>query len=309
VEKGIRNTGARNFGGPVATAGGIMFIAATPDEKIRAFEVQSGNVLWEHKLPAGGYATPSVYEIDGRQYVVIAAGGGGKNQTRYGDSIIAFALPPEDDQEPANPHGTEWKDLFNGQNLEGWVHLNGSHTYNVEKGTIVGRTTKGSPNSFLCTKQEFSDFELELEVMIDSITNSGIQIRSKVRPFTLGEGQHQRAGRVNGPQVEMQRNHRPGTPTTGLIYGEALGTGWLSLDEKIENGHHHLHNDGWNKLKIVARGPRIQTWVNGHQIEDLTNDEVYRTHSSGFIGLQMHGMESGDPFTMKWRNIRIRELN
>jgi quinoprotein glucose dehydrogenase len=90
VEKGLRNTGARNFGGPVATAGGIVFIAATPDEKIRAFEVQSGNVLWEHKLPAGGYATPSVYEIDGRQYVVIAAGGGGKNQTRYGDRRRRF---------------------------------------------------------------------------------------------------------------------------------------------------------------------------------------------------------------------------
>lgn len=91
--KGIRNTGAKNFGGPVLTAGGVVFIAGTPDEKIRAFDKRSGAVLWEHKLPAGGYATPSIYMIDGTQYVAIAAGGGGKLGTRHGDAIVAFALP------------------------------------------------------------------------------------------------------------------------------------------------------------------------------------------------------------------------
>lgn len=100
VAKGIRNTGAKNFGGPVLTAGGVIFIAATPDEKIRAFDKYTGKVLWEYKLPAGGYATPSVYAIDGRQYVVIAAGGGGKLGTKHGDSILAFALPRE--KESAN---------------------------------------------------------------------------------------------------------------------------------------------------------------------------------------------------------------
>ena len=93
VAKGIRNTGAKNFGGPVLTAGGVIFIAATPDEKIRAFDKYSGKILWEHPLPAGGYATPSVYAIGGREYVVIAAGGGGKLGTKYGDSILAFGLP------------------------------------------------------------------------------------------------------------------------------------------------------------------------------------------------------------------------
>jgi quinoprotein glucose dehydrogenase len=98
VAKGIRNTGAKNFGGPVITAGGVIFIAATPDEKMRAFDKYSGRVLWEYKLPAGGYATPSTYEINGRQYVVIAAGGGGKLGTKYGDSVIAFALPEENNR-------------------------------------------------------------------------------------------------------------------------------------------------------------------------------------------------------------------
>ncbi len=93
VAKGIRNTGAKSFGGPILTAGGLIFIAATPDEKIRAFDKYTGKVLWEFKLPAGGYATPSTYEINGKQFVVIAAGGGGKLGTKYGDSIIAFALP------------------------------------------------------------------------------------------------------------------------------------------------------------------------------------------------------------------------
>ncbi len=93
VAKGIRNTGTKSFGGPVVTAGNLVFIAATADEKIRAFDKRSGIVLWEYQLPAGGYATPSVYMINGKQYVVIAAGGGGKNGTKYGDSVIAFALP------------------------------------------------------------------------------------------------------------------------------------------------------------------------------------------------------------------------
>src|SRR5690606_40670422 len=66
--KGIRHTGTLNFGGAVATAGGLVFIAATADEKIRAFEKHTGRVLWEYTLPAAGYATPSVYMVDGRQY-------------------------------------------------------------------------------------------------------------------------------------------------------------------------------------------------------------------------------------------------
>jgi quinoprotein glucose dehydrogenase len=309
VAKGIRNTGAKNFGGPVATAGDVIFIAATPDEKIRAFSTHSGDVLWEYKLPAGGYATPSVYMIDGKQYVAIAAGGGGKNGTKYGDSIIAFALSEAEKSQSENEEeDTDWIDLFDGSTLNGWVHLNGSHTYYVEDSAIVGRTVVGSPNSFLSTTREFGDFELELEVMIDSITNSGIQIRTKVKPVTVGEGHDVRAGRVYGPQVEMQRNQGPGTPTTGLIYGEALGTGWLSSEDKIENGHHYLVNNGWNTLRIVAQGSRIQTWVNGQPVEDLTNEEVYKTNPEGFIGLQMHGIEDAGPFVMKWRNIRIRPL-
>lgn len=91
-EKGIPATGSENYGGPVATAGGVLFIAATRDEKIRAFDMESGALLWEHQLPAGGYATPAVYGINGKQFVVIACGGG-KMGTKSGDTYMAFALP------------------------------------------------------------------------------------------------------------------------------------------------------------------------------------------------------------------------
>ncbi|CAH1001520.1 Outer membrane protein assembly factor BamB [Neolewinella maritima] len=90
--RGIDDTGSENYGGPVATAGGILFIAATLDEKIRAFRTRDGALLWEAPLPAAGYATPSVYAVAGRQYVVVACGGG-KLGTKSGDRYVAFALP------------------------------------------------------------------------------------------------------------------------------------------------------------------------------------------------------------------------
>ncbi|MGB3801097.1 MAG: PQQ-binding-like beta-propeller repeat protein [Lewinella sp.] len=92
VERGIRNTGSENYGGPVATAGGLIFIAATLDEKIRAFRSTDGELIWEADLPAAGYATPAVYAVDGKQYIVVACGGG-KLGTRSGDQYLAFGLP------------------------------------------------------------------------------------------------------------------------------------------------------------------------------------------------------------------------
>lgn len=92
TRRGIPPTGTQVYGGPVVTKGGLVFIASTQDEKIRAFDKRSGKVLWEAKLPAAGYATPSVYSVNGRQYVVIACGGG-KVGSKSGDEYVAFALP------------------------------------------------------------------------------------------------------------------------------------------------------------------------------------------------------------------------
>ncbi len=90
--KGIPPTGCENYGGPVITAGGVLFIAATKDGMFRAFDKKTGKLLWETKLPAAGFATPSTYRANGKQYVVIACGGT-KLGTPKGDSYVAFALP------------------------------------------------------------------------------------------------------------------------------------------------------------------------------------------------------------------------
>jgi quinoprotein glucose dehydrogenase len=93
VAKGMTNTGSDNYGGPVVTAGGIVFIGATNfDRKFHAYDKLTGKLLWETTLPAAGNATPSTYTINGRQFVVIACGGG-KNGAPSGSSIVAFALP------------------------------------------------------------------------------------------------------------------------------------------------------------------------------------------------------------------------
>ncbi len=91
--KGLKDTGSDNYGGPVVTKSGLLFIGATNfDKKFRAYDKLTGKLLWETALPAAGNATPSVYELDGREYVVIVCGGG-KNDAPSGSSIVAFALP------------------------------------------------------------------------------------------------------------------------------------------------------------------------------------------------------------------------
>ena len=92
-KRGVPQTGTENFGGTIVTAGGLVFIGGTKDEKFRAFDKSTGKVLWEYQLNAGGYATPSTYSVDGLQYVVIAAGGAGKLATKAGDEFVAFRLP------------------------------------------------------------------------------------------------------------------------------------------------------------------------------------------------------------------------
>jgi quinoprotein glucose dehydrogenase len=92
VAPGTAATGTEQYGGPIVTAGGLLFIAATLDAKFRAFDTATGRLLWEATLPAAGYATPATFSVGGTQYVVIAAGGG-KLGTASGDAYVAFALP------------------------------------------------------------------------------------------------------------------------------------------------------------------------------------------------------------------------
>ncbi|MCK5703340.1 MAG: PQQ-binding-like beta-propeller repeat protein, partial [Cyclobacteriaceae bacterium] len=91
--RGLPPTGTFNMGGPVVTKGGLIFIAATMDERFHAFDKDTGDLLWEYQMDAGGYATPATYEVKGKQFVIIAAGGGGKPETRPGDTYYCFAIP------------------------------------------------------------------------------------------------------------------------------------------------------------------------------------------------------------------------
>ena len=195
-----------------------------------------------------------------------------------------------------------WISLFDGKSLTGWTQATqGVAKYEVVDGTIHGVTVDGSPNSFMTSDKEFGDFELEFEVKVHDELNSGVQIRSREKTAADGD-----AGRFFGPQVEIESS--PGQ--AGYIYGEATKLGWLSEAPK-DNAHSHKHmkNGDWNKFRVVAKGPRIQTWINGEPVEDLTHEEIYKTHPKGKIGLQVHGIKKvTGPFDVAWKNIRIREL-
>lgn len=196
-----------------------------------------------------------------------------------------------------------WALLFDGISLNGWSIHSGYATYKVEDGAIVGTTATGSPNTFLCSDGEFSDFELEFDVRFDDkFFNSGIQIRSKLRGTAYG-------GRVYGPQVEIEKS--PGQ--AGFIYGEAAGA-WQSpepeSDDESVSTHEHFLNDGWNHYRILAVGRRIQTWINGTQVADLLYDKGrYMDNPEGFIGLQVHSVGDDEPeMSVRWKNIRIRQM-
>jgi hypothetical protein len=205
--------------------------------------------------------------------------------------FFLFSTEPTAAQNPP-----DFVDLFNGRNLEGWSQRNGTATFRVEGDSIVGKTSEGSPNSFLCTDRLYGDFELKFEVKLDSALNSGVQIRSQ------SEG-GQLEGRVNGPQVEISTDG-----FAGYVYGEAAG-GWMTPD-KDRNAHQHFREGDWNSYHVVAFGNHIETWINGQPVSDLIHEERFQSHPQGFIGLQVHGIAAGEgPYEVRWRNLKLRDLS
>jgi len=193
------------------------------------------------------------------------------------------------------PRGS-WTELFNGENLEGWVQKGGKALYKAENGMIIGTTVPNTENSFLCTEQIYNDFILELEVMVDTALNSGIQIRSN-------EYQN---GRVHGYQVEID----PSTGGySGGIYDEAR-RGWLQYLDENDPGRKAFQVGKWNHYRIEAIDHSLKTWINGIMCANVTDEE----NDSGFISLQVHGVDvKNKPWTegiqVKWRNIRIMTEN
>jgi len=188
--------------------------------------------------------------------------------------------------------------IFDGKTLKGWTQRNGTATYRVENGAIVGKTKEGSPNSFLCTDKLYGNFDLKFEVKVDNGLNSGVQIRSQTKDGPKG--------RVNGPQVEIEMSGKNGAES-GYIYGEAAG-GWMTPADK-RKPHKHFKDGEWNAYRVVAKDAHIQVWINGVQISDLVDKEKLKSHPKGFIGLQVHGIRKGSgPFEVSWRNLGIIEL-
>jgi hypothetical protein len=186
-----------------------------------------------------------------------------------------------------------WQNLFNGKDLTGWRQLNGKAKYEAKNGEIVGTTVPNEPNSFLATDKDYGDFILDLELLVDTSMNSGIQIRSESRPDYMN-------GRVHGYQVEVDPSSRQ---WSGGLYDEAR-RGWLYSMELNPAGKKAFKNNQWNKYHIECIGNTIRAWVNGiptsHVVDALT--------PKGFIALQVHAIT--DPkkagTQIRWRNIRIK---
>ena len=186
----------------------------------------------------------------------------------------------------------DWKPLFNGKNLKGWVKKNGKAPYKVEDGAIVGYSKMKEPNTFLCTKENYGDFILEFEFKISDGLNSGVQLRSESL-------KNYNNYRVHGYQFEIDPSPRA---WSGGIYDEAR-RGWLYPMTKNPAAQKAFRNNEWNKARIEAYGNSIRTWVNGIACANVWDDKT----PTGFIALQVHaiGNKADEGKTIAWRNIRI----
>lgn len=188
-----------------------------------------------------------------------------------------------------------WKDLFDGKTLQGWKVVGGEAPYTVEDGVIVGTMTKGTPNSFLVTEEEYGDFILELEVKLEGDeTNSGIQTRSHFDPNANGG-----KGQLKGRQIEIDPTSRA---WTGGVYDEAR-RGWLyplDLNEKAKTAYKPQE---YNHIRIEAIGDELRSWVNGVP----TAFVIDTIDARGVIGLQVHSIPSSlDGKKVYFKNIRIQ---
>jgi hypothetical protein len=188
----------------------------------------------------------------------------------------------------------DWAELFNGKNLKGWEKLDGSATYRVENGEVIGISRTGTPNTFMATKKVYGDFILEYEMKMDRGLNSGVQFRSVAL-------QPDGTERVNGYQVECDDHES--RPWAGGIYEEAA-RGWLYPMAYRMCVTKENRPGEWNTIRVEAVGSTIRTYINGINFANLVDD----ARSEGFIALQVHGIGSNAALEgkeIRWRNIRI----
>jgi hypothetical protein len=199
-----------------------------------------------------------------------------------------------------------WQALFDGKSLDGWVQRGGKAKYAVEDGQIIGSSAPSTPNSFLCTQREFTNFVLELEFKVQTGLNSGVQVRglyAEKPGETMWKGRKVKlpAGRVYGVQVEIDPSARA---WTGGLYGEG-GGGWFNDLKANEPARKAFKAGEWNKFHIECRGESVKTWLNDVPAAEVKDDLTL----SGFIGLQVHGVGARkESMEVRFRNIRLKEL-
>tara|TARA_B100001939_G_scaffold345579_1_gene362469 strand:- start:2034 stop:2726 length:693 start_codon:yes stop_codon:yes gene_type:complete len=208
--------------------------------------------------------------------------------------------------------------LFNSSNLDGWVNYGGGKFY-VEDGCIVAESINNLPNTFLHTEKKYQDFILEFDVKLDTVLNSGVQIRSNIykkqtstdRWGGLFDKEGNKlimkrtwmAGRFWGYQIEIDPTSRS---WSGAIYEEG-GRGFLhtpGINEKVKSAFKPLE---WNHFKVLVKGDHIQSWINDVIIADVYDDLT----SDGYIALQLHGI--GDSTLkvnkkIRWKNLILKVL-
>jgi hypothetical protein len=187
---------------------------------------------------------------------------------------------------------TDWQELFNGKDFTGFVQRGGEAKYIVEDGVMVGISTPGTPNSFMCTTAEYSDFILEFDVKVDTLLNSGVQVRSH-------SSENDGKVLVYGYQIEIDPTDRG---WSGGIYDEAR-RGWLyPVTPNNQAAVKSFDRHGWNSYHVEAIGNRIRTWINDVPVTDLVDD----ADASGLIGFQVHAVSDQLAGTrVMWKNIRI----
>ena len=208
--------------------------------------------------------------------------------------------------------------LFNGNDLKGWVNYGGGKFY-VEDECIVAEAVMGLPNSFLHTEKKYQNFELEFDVKLDTVLNSGVQIRSNIYDEdtqTIRWGgrfdengdkiviqKKRAAGRFWGYQIEIDPTSRS---WSGAIYEEA-GRGFLhtpGVNETVKSAFKPLE---WNHFKVRIKDDHIQSWINGVMIGDVYDDLT----DNGYIALQLHGIGRKALKANKkirWKNLVLTEL-
>ena len=194
--------------------------------------------------------------------------------------------------------GSDFQPLFDGKTLQGWKALNGTATFTVEGGCIVGAShAQQKINTYLSTEKSYGDFIFAFDVKFEKLGNSGIQIRSRER-----DGDRL----VTGYQIEVDDSDRR---WTGGLY-EERGRGWMTplVGDGQARQREAFKLDAWNTMVIKAQGTHIQTWVNGTPIADYYDNDQELAAREGFIGLQVHWPVNGKAGQLRWRNLRLKEL-